>query len=387
VAGVEVHYADVTPVKIDGMPARVQDLAVGQVVAVVASGTGDSLQAVSVDVVHAVTGPVAEVDASGAVVAGRRFALGARDLALAAQARAQGAALKVSALPGPDGSLQVTRLDLAPGDEPARLTGVVTRVGPDQVEVDGQRVSLSRALARSLRVDQQVALSGRWRDGRLRVETVAEAPTQTVLTRAARAVVEGFVSDGSAARVRAGGREFRLPSDNASRSDRVRELRRGERVVVTAESDGKRWRVLRVDVTRARDERERESGRSPIDADPGDGPPSGPREGRGGETDRKGDPARERRKESVLADSPVTRRDGDDLEEIARTRESGRAEKPGDAEKAAGRVGIDRTDRPEAAPRPERLERPERIERLERPERIERLERLERPERPERLER
>jgi hypothetical protein len=273
---------------------------------------------------------------------------------------------------------------------------VVTRIGPDQVEVDGQRISLPRALARSLRVDQQVALSGRWRDGRLRVETVAEAPTQAVLTRATRAVVEGFVSDNSAARVRAGGREFRLPSDEAPRSDRVRDLRRGERVVVTAVTDGKRWRVLRVDLARERDGREGESGRSSIDAGAGDRPPSGHRKDHGGETNGKGIPAREPRKDSEPVDGPVTRRERDDLEETSGPRESGRAERPRDAENARGRDGIDRIDRPDDAPGPERVERMERterperferLERLERPERIERLERLERPERPERLER
>jgi hypothetical protein len=158
VARLEVHYGADTPVRVDGTAGLARHLAIGQVVVVEAEGVGNSLQARSVEVVHALSGPVEQMAASGAVVAGRRVTMSLQDPAVAASANAGGTSVHVSALPGTDGTLLATRIDLASASEPGRLVGTVTRLAADRAEIDSQRVSIHRSLARLVRVAQEVRL-------------------------------------------------------------------------------------------------------------------------------------------------------------------------------------------------------------------------------------
>src|SRR6185369_1727263 len=64
VNGVEVHYGADTPVVADGRQGRAGDLAVGQVVAVSASGQGAQVAARRIALIHVLVGPVRAVDAA-----------------------------------------------------------------------------------------------------------------------------------------------------------------------------------------------------------------------------------------------------------------------------------------------------------------------------------
>ena len=63
VGGVEIHYARRHAVEIDGQPATTAPLAVGQVVEVIAGGTGSEVRAQQISVRHVVSGPVTRIDA------------------------------------------------------------------------------------------------------------------------------------------------------------------------------------------------------------------------------------------------------------------------------------------------------------------------------------
>ena len=62
VNGVEVEIEPDTPVGRDGQDAGLRDLSVGQLVVVRAQGTGTELTAQRIEVMHAVVGPVEQID-------------------------------------------------------------------------------------------------------------------------------------------------------------------------------------------------------------------------------------------------------------------------------------------------------------------------------------
>ena len=65
VNNLEVHYYEDTPVDVDGEKISSQALKIGQVVAVRATGSGQSLIADHIHAYHQVTGPVTSVDMAG----------------------------------------------------------------------------------------------------------------------------------------------------------------------------------------------------------------------------------------------------------------------------------------------------------------------------------
>jgi hypothetical protein len=64
VNGIEIQYSSGTTISMDGQPTTARELAVGQVVAARALGTGDKLTARNIAVIHAAIGPVSHFDAT-----------------------------------------------------------------------------------------------------------------------------------------------------------------------------------------------------------------------------------------------------------------------------------------------------------------------------------
>ncbi|MFE1602223.1 DUF5666 domain-containing protein [Methylobacterium sp. ID0610] len=128
VNGLRIAYPPDAAVAIDGRPATVADLRLGQVVRTVAQPGESGLSTTRIDVMHEVVGPVTAVGRDRLTVLGQSVATRA-----AAEPRRWrlGERVAVSGLRRPDGVIVASRIDPA-GDVPAQVAGPVRR-GPGGV--------------------------------------------------------------------------------------------------------------------------------------------------------------------------------------------------------------------------------------------------------------
>lgn len=109
VNGLEIHYYNDTPVDLNGMQISSQSLAIGQVVAVRATGNEQSLVADEIHAYHQITGPVTAVDIAGnsMKVMGQTVAASATQL----KGIQIGQWVEVSGLRNADGGVVASRID------------------------------------------------------------------------------------------------------------------------------------------------------------------------------------------------------------------------------------------------------------------------------------
>jgi len=242
VNGLEIHYDDGTPVTINGRPASVRQLALGQVVAVEAQSAPGRLAAQSIAILRVLEGPATGVDASAQTV----FVMG-QAVRVTDQTRAlvrgqdletikPGATVQVSGYRNARGEIVASRLDVAPPGEHSAI-GRMRRLDARSGEIRGLPVSLASARAQG---DGDVLVRGRWDGGSLRAGTVVEDPSMLLLGNVERAVVESLVVEprrGDSLRVDA----LQVRIGRATRIDGAADaLRVNQRVRVTGVPDRRR---------------------------------------------------------------------------------------------------------------------------------------------------
>ena len=142
VNGVEINYWEDQTVLLYDRPVTGKDLRVGQVVAVEGEVQADRLVARSIEVRHAVVGPVASVDARNGIlrVLGQRVRMPAGD-PLAKTVRS-GQWISVSGLREPKGVVAASLLEQPPDGEGAFVRGEVEGVNARGVVIGGHRYPL-----------------------------------------------------------------------------------------------------------------------------------------------------------------------------------------------------------------------------------------------------
>lgn len=359
VNGLELNYAESTPVTLFGRAASTRDLAVGQVVRALALDRGGRFDLNHIQIDHLMVARVQAVKPGKLLVQGRNILLSPG--AIVSPAFASGAKLAISGYRDAQGNAVATRLDVVPGDTPDSLTGKVERNAQGRLSIDD--VVLEGDTGR-LKPGDSVRAEGRLEPGRMQI-TRLDREERAILTD--RVVVQGLVRQAGPAGIDVNGQRFALDKNTQIRNALPRP---GEWAIVDAVRDQNSLRAQEVEVQAApRDPR------LPTDA-----------------------PSREN---SRRKDAPNT---GDSLESGNASRnESGenrneaterteRTERQETAERAESHETMDRSERTEQVERIEKVERPEkteveRVERVEKTERPERAERVERPERTERTER
>lgn len=223
VGGVEVHYDAQSVVTIDDRAATTRELAVGQVVEVVAAGTGGEVTARQIAVRHVVAGPVTRVDVErGEVdVVGQTVRLTADTRGDAADV-AVGTTVAVSGMRQADGAVVASRLTRTESSV-AAVQGALDSLDGERAVVAGTLVRLSEA--GTVAVGDEVRVVGRWENGAIVADAMRALPRVPFGGRVARLEVEGYVAPGRPGQLRVGPYAFDLTDRDAppfAATERVR---------------------------------------------------------------------------------------------------------------------------------------------------------------------
>lgn len=195
VNGVEVHYDASTPLVTDGRVAMARELAVGQVVAVRASGAGAQVAARNIAVIHAVVGPVHRVDAA----TGQLELLGQMvrtDNPAELSGLKTGDWAQVSGYRLFSGEVMASRIEpVTPqAQAQAQITGQISQLDASGFTMHGTRVSLDHlSLPPGVGAGTEFSVRGRWDGSSLRAQDLEMEPTRQGLGAVDRVVLEGYV--------------------------------------------------------------------------------------------------------------------------------------------------------------------------------------------------
>lgn len=203
VNGIEVEVEPDTPVQRDGKGASLYELAVGQLVAVRAQGAGTEAQALRIEMLDAVVGPVEAIDTGRQVLR----VLGQRVRVLAADDLAplkSGDWVRVSGHRLANGEVRASRVQLLPTDAPrvAQALGLVEPDGVGGWRLGGTPVSWPAGQATPAPAQEWWA-QGTWDGQRLQPQRLVPQPTRRALGEARTVVLQGYVH-------RLSGRELQL---------------------------------------------------------------------------------------------------------------------------------------------------------------------------------
>lgn len=263
VNGIEVHFSADTPVSNGGAPASAAQLAVGQLVAVHASGTGGALSAREIAMIDTALGPLSAVNAA----TGEFSLLGQKARALDPSMLAQlrtGDWVRVSGQRLAQGEIAASRIEHVHAQAQVQLTGTIDRLTGDSVVVAGAEVRLSPGvLAAGLAVGREITVSGVW-DGRmLDAQRVLVEPTLQGLGTAGHVVLQGYVHAVAPHQIDLGLGVLNLTAQTELPGGTVSGIGVNQRVQVTGRIGADRQiTVERVEISAARGDGGRGSARS-----------------------------------------------------------------------------------------------------------------------------
>jgi hypothetical protein len=218
VNGLELEYDRATTVEIDGAPAMLEDLKVGQVVQGVARMKGTKLYLDTLEMQHAVTGPIDSIDHAKETltVLGQKVRVnlsGDKAAIESFKTLTKGDVVSISGLRQADGTIVATRVDQQPDDGRIIVRGLAKLNGMTSLTVGGLEVPFNGATTTSeVKDGARVFVSGRMVNGQFVPDVIvgsgalpfddavndvsieAYAPN----TASAPLVIEGITIDGAA---------------------------------------------------------------------------------------------------------------------------------------------------------------------------------------------
>lgn len=183
-----IAYPDTATVTIDGRPAAIGDLRIGQVVRVAASRRDGRLSTALIDVVSEAAGPIERLSPTLLRVLGQSVLIGGVENG--ARWRV-GDAIAVSGLRRPDGIIVASLLEARP-EGPMRVAGPVARAADGRMTIGDLTLS---GIDPSF-VGRRATLEGYLADGAFQV-TGAESEGALIGARVRRLSVEAYVSRGA----------------------------------------------------------------------------------------------------------------------------------------------------------------------------------------------
>ncbi|MBI4191107.1 MAG: hypothetical protein HY525_11290 [Betaproteobacteria bacterium] len=243
--GVEVHYGDATPVTINGVPAGVDQLAIGQQAAIEAASDKSGLSARSVALLYAVIGPLerAEPALGRLSVLGQNALLRAPTLVVDTAGKQHpvtalqtGDWIRVSGLRAASGAILATRIERVPVQAQVSLIGDVTQLDAGGFWINGVRIHVLDAnIMRGLTRGRQVLVTGVHESGAIRASSVRTDPALSFRPAVRRLLLEGLVADhASGDGFRLGAVMIALDATTRYTGGAAGSLKREQRVIVYA---------------------------------------------------------------------------------------------------------------------------------------------------------
>jgi hypothetical protein len=350
VNGIRVQYDATTPVQANDVTMAADKLALGQVVAVEATGSGNVMRAEQITVLHVVTGSIEEIDLvqNQMKVLGQAIRVTSATHNIALKDLKIGDPVRISGLRESHGTIVASRVDPAPRDV-MEVTGRVDKLTNNSFNIGD--LPVSAAAIKGLAVGREVRVAGTWDGQRFHAQHIKIEPVLPFDGKIEQLSLQGYVSTfNRQERIRLGAAVIEIPKNlevpgtdglNDSNPNTVTDTQPEMRVHVRVRIDADRRLVAeRIEIERhgqgqdSRHQPEFNSGRG--------------QKGHGGRDDG----------------TPRTGGKEDRVEH----RGSGKEDQ---VEK---RNLLDSEDRRAHSERPERPERPERLERLERLEHNDRAE-------------
>lgn len=261
VNGVEIHYGQSTALRVNGRKGSIRDLAVGQVVAVNAVGTGDEVHAQAIRVINAVAGPITGIDRKRrrlrvlgqTIQLGPRTRFGGQTRGLAGLA--PGAYVVVSGLRTDTGAIAATHIARTPPRAAVSIRGPVTAGGNGNFAIYGLRVRTK--LPKHVAAGQSVSVSGRLEHDQLAAERVSVQPAIPFHGRLQHLALEGYLGKtNKAGSIRVGA--VTVAVARGTRGGGAGQLRPDQRVWVQAHvvrgAGGERIVADRIEIARDRPE-------------------------------------------------------------------------------------------------------------------------------------
>jgi hypothetical protein len=142
VNGLKLEFDHTTTVEIDGKPSTLEALKIGQIVQGVAHTKDGKLSLATVEIQHAVTGPITAVDPAGETltVLGQKVRLnlgGDKAAVTAFKTLKAGDMVNVSGLRQADGTIIATRVDQKSDEDRFLVRGTVAAAGASTITVNG----------------------------------------------------------------------------------------------------------------------------------------------------------------------------------------------------------------------------------------------------------
>ncbi len=254
VNGVEIHYDNRTPVSVNGQTAAPRDLAVGQLVVVHARTVGGQLRANGIGAIDAVSGPVTGINAVARElqVMGQTVRVGNAIVPDLGSIK-PGTSVRVSGLRTDGGVVVASRVE-ATSAASASVSGTVTSVEAGTAIVNGTRVNLPQGTLPPS-VGTEVFIAGTWKGNALQASRTEVQPIQHAISRAQRAIVEGYVTNQRGNQISVGAVTLQLSSRVRINGGNDRDLEVGRKVQVEVRRVGDAWLADRVILQRSENTR------------------------------------------------------------------------------------------------------------------------------------
>ena len=215
VNGIRVQYDATTPVQAYGATVAADKLALGQVVAVEATGSENVMRAKQITVLNVVTGPIGEINLvqNQITVLGQVIRVTSETHNTALQDLKIGDPVRISGLRETRGIIVATRIDPAPRDV-MEVTGRVDKLVNNGFNI--ANLPVSAAAITGLEVGREVRVAGTWDGQQLHARQIKIEPVLPFDGKIEQLSLQGYVATfNNQGRIRLGAAEIEIPKNLA----------------------------------------------------------------------------------------------------------------------------------------------------------------------------
>lgn len=197
VNGLEVDYSNQTPVMINGRLAGVSDLAIGQVISMVADTAPDGLRARSIEILNMIEGPISQAPQGNELeVMGQRVLLSAAASSRINVATLQaGEKVRISGYRDDQQRIFATRIDLSPQLKEESVIGSIEKTATGDAYIQGVKVMDANSGVVMLSPKTELLVTGHWDGKVLQVSGKLPDPATHNFSESQHIVLEGLVQN------------------------------------------------------------------------------------------------------------------------------------------------------------------------------------------------